>query len=105
MRSSLAPSANGSVDPACRGSTEHGSPQHHSQANPTQLHGNWEWEDLVDSLHFTLEAARLRAVEPYQVDQTLYARYLPALVSPTTRHPITIGMYLAELPLMALNED
>jgi hypothetical protein len=69
---------------------------------PTKLIGNWEWNDLVDALLFTLDSARLRAIEPYHIDQTRYARYLPALVSPTIRHPITIGMYLAELPLLAV---
>ncbi|MEE4111495.1 MAG: hypothetical protein V2I40_01690, partial [Desulfobacteraceae bacterium] len=44
---------------------------------PTRLTGNWEWADLVDALHYSLDAARLRAVEPYHVDQTHYARYLP----------------------------
>jgi hypothetical protein len=68
---------------------------------PTRLDGKWQWADLVDALHNTLDSARLRAVEPYQIDQTTYARYLPALLSPTTRHPITIGMYLAHLPLFA----
>jgi len=57
----------------------------------------------VDALHFSLDSARLRAVEPYQIDQTVYARYLPPLISPVTRHPITIGMYLADLPLLAVN--
>lgn len=71
---------------------------------PTTLTGNWQWRDLVDALHNTLDAARLRAMEPHQIDQTTYARYLPALLSPTTRHPITIGMYLAALPDLAVLE-
>ncbi len=79
-------------------------PQTFLLALPTKLTGNWTWQDLVDSLLFTLDAARLRAIEPYHIDQTLYARYLPGLVSPTTRHPITIGMYLAELPLLAATD-
>jgi hypothetical protein len=68
---------------------------------PAKLTGNWDWQDLVDALHHTLNAARLRAVEPYHIDQTVYARYLPPLMSPVTRHPITIGMYLNDLPLKA----
>lgn len=68
---------------------------------PTKLTGNWQWADIVDALHHTLDSARLRAIEPYHIDQTAYARYLPPLVSPVTRHPITIGMYLAELNLGA----
>jgi hypothetical protein len=74
-------------------------PQTMLLVTPAKLTGNWDWLDIVDALHDTLDTARLRAVEPYQIDQTLYARYLPPLVSPVTRYPITIAMYLADLPL------
>ena len=74
-------------------------PQTFLLVTPTTLTGNWQWLDIVDALHDSLDGARLRAVEPYQIDQTVYARYLPSLVSPVTRYPITIGMYLADLPL------
>ena len=77
-------------------------PQTMLLVTPTKLTGNWEWIDIVDALHHALDSARLRAVEPYHIDQTVYARYLPPLLSPVTRHPITMGMYLAELPLMAV---
>ena len=66
---------------------------------PASLEGNWQWQDIVDALHDTLDMAKLRAVEPHHIDQSLYARYLPPLVSPTTRYPITIGMYLSDLKL------
>lgn len=68
---------------------------------PTDFEGNWKWEDLVDALHFALDSARLRAVEPSQIDTTPYARYLPALISPAPRYPITMAMYIADLPLQA----
>jgi len=74
-------------------------PQTMLLVTPTKLTGNWVWQDIVDALHDSLDSARLRAVEPYQIDQTVYARYLPPLVSPVTRYPITIGMYLADLQL------
>jgi hypothetical protein len=70
---------------------------------PTELTGNWQWADLVDGVLHALDSARLRAVEPHHIDQTNYARYLPAVVSPTMLHPITIGIYLAELQLTAPN--
>ena len=76
-------------------------PQTMLLVTPSQLEGNWQWDDLVDALHFTLDSARIRAVEPAQVDKTPYARYLPALISPVTRHPITMAMYIADLPLKA----
>jgi len=79
-------------------------PQTMLLVTPTRLTGQWAWADIVDALHYTLDAARLRGVEPYQIDQTVYARYLPPLVSPIMRHPITMGMYLADLPLIAINQ-
>jgi hypothetical protein len=54
--------------------------------------GAWAWADIVDALHETLDAARLRAVEPDQLDDTAWARFLPAVVTATSLHPITIGM-------------
>jgi hypothetical protein len=63
---------------------------------PTQLTGNWRWDDLVDALTYTLESARLRAVEPSQIDTTPYARYLPATISAAVWRPVTIGMHIAD---------
>jgi hypothetical protein len=59
------------------------------------LRGAWQWKDLVDTLQETLDEARLRAVEPAHVDETVYARFLPAAVMAATRHPITIALNLA----------
>lgn len=59
------------------------------------LEGAWQWNDLVDAIRETLEEARLRAVEPTQVDDTPYARFLPATISAVTLHPITIMLNLA----------
>ena len=42
--------------------------------------GNWRWEDLVHTLHDTLELARNRIVEPDHLDDTLYAQLLPAVL-------------------------
>lgn len=58
--------------------------------------GGWQWEDLVASVRDTFDEARLRAVEPTQIDRTKYARFLPAVIMAATRHPITIGLNLAE---------
>jgi hypothetical protein len=54
--------------------------------------GAWDWADIVDALHETLEGARLRAVEPDQLDGTAWARFLPAVVTATALHPITIAI-------------
>jgi hypothetical protein len=58
---------------------------------PTQT-GAWAWADIVDALNETLDAARLRAVEPDHLEGTAWARLLPAIVTATTLHPITIAI-------------
>ncbi len=60
-------------------------------ATPPEFTGSWKWEDLVDALHDTLEMAKLRAVEPAQIDKTSYAAFLPAMMMAMTLHGISIS--------------
>jgi len=53
--------------------------------------GNWKWQDLIDTLHETLELAKKRGVEPEQLGDTSYAQLLPAIISAVTRHQTTIS--------------
>lgn len=62
---------------------------------PTDFRNGWQWADIVDALHETLDAAKQRAVEPVQIDATPYARFLPATISAVTLHPITIALNYA----------
>ncbi len=62
---------------------------------PADFTGQWQWQDLVDTLHDTLDLAKKRAIEPKQIDATAYARFLPALVSAFTVYPITASLNLA----------
>jgi hypothetical protein len=62
---------------------------------PPVINGIWEWADLVDTLHETLELAKRRAVEPDHIDSTPYARYVPATISAASFHPISIALNLA----------
>jgi hypothetical protein len=64
---------------------------------PSERTGAWAWADIVDALHETLDAARLRAVEPDRIDGTAWARFLPAIVTATTLHPITIAIDYARM--------
>lgn len=64
-------------------------------AVPPFINGKWEWADLVDTLHETLELARRRAVEPDHLSGTDYARFLPATITAVTMSPITIAMNYA----------
>ena len=56
--------------------------------------GNWQWDDLVAALNETLDLAKKRAVEPAQLDMTVYSRFLPATVTASTRSAITISSTL-----------
>ncbi len=62
---------------------------------PPDFTGSWSWQDLVDTLHETLDMARRRAVEPQHIDDTEYSRFLPAVVSSVTRRPLFHMLNLA----------
>ncbi|MCP4720543.1 MAG: hypothetical protein GY860_13895 [Desulfobacteraceae bacterium] len=54
-----------------------------------QLDENWQWGDLIAALNETLEEAKLRGVEPEQIDKTGYSAFLPATLSAFTVLPVT----------------
>ncbi|MQA95428.1 MAG: hypothetical protein GEV11_12545 [Streptosporangiales bacterium] len=62
---------------------------------PPARTGAWRSEDVVAALHETLALARSRAVEPTQIDDTVYAQLLPATVMAATASPITIATDLS----------
>lgn len=62
---------------------------------PSDFTGHWRWEDLVNTLHETLDMAKKRAVEPDHVDTTVYSRFLPPIVSLTSPLPLTATLNLA----------
>ena len=62
---------------------------------PSEFRQSWQWQDVVDSLHETLDMAKKRAIEPSHIDTTDYARFLPALVSAVAVYPITVALNLA----------
>lgn len=64
-------------------------------ALPANFTGQWQWQDLVDTLHETLDMARKRAIEPAHWNETEYARFLPAVISSVTRYPIMMTLDLA----------
>jgi hypothetical protein len=53
--------------------------------------GAWQWPDLVAAINETLDLAKKRAVEPAQIDPTIYSRFLPATVMANTTRAITIA--------------
>jgi hypothetical protein len=62
---------------------------------PSEFRQSWQWEDIVDTLNETLDMVKERAIEPSHIDETDYARFLPALVSAVTVRPITAVLNLA----------
>jgi hypothetical protein len=51
---------------------------------PASNNGEWQWNDLVDALHETLDLAKQRAVTPGQVENTGLGVFSPATVFPVT---------------------
>lgn len=70
-------------------------PQSLLLVTPATADGQWEWEDLVGAVEETLELAKKRTVEPAQIDETAYARFLPATVMAATLRGISIAAVLA----------
>lgn len=64
-------------------------------AMPSDFKGAWHWQDLVNTLHETLDMAKKRAIEPEHIDSTSYARFLPAVVSSMTVYPLTASLNFA----------
>lgn len=76
-------------------------PQSILLATPPQFTGAWNWSDLVATLHETLDMARLRAVEPHQLDREAISVFLPATILATTWRPITIAADLSMVNKLA----
>ncbi|GEM_PF-448858 len=73
-------------------------PQAMLLAMPSNFTGAWDWSDLVDSLHEALDLAKLRAIEPEHIENTIYAQFLPATVSTVTRYPfVTMDLNYATI--------
>lgn len=43
--------------------------------------GKWSWDDLAETLNDTLEMAKNRAVEPEQLEDTVFGQILPGLLT------------------------
>lgn len=64
-------------------------------AMPSDFKGAWQWQDLVNILHETLDMTKKRAIEPDNIDKWNYARFLPAVVSSMTVYPLTSSLNFA----------
>ena len=66
-------------------------PQAWLLALPSSFDGAWSWEELVGAVTETLDAAKLRALEPTHLDTTPYDALLPATHSAWTFPEISIS--------------
>lgn len=64
-------------------------------AVPPKLTGKWQWKDLIDTIHETMDMAKKRAVEPAQLETTAYAQFLPTTMMAVTLYLITLSTNLA----------
>lgn len=62
---------------------------------PSELSGNWNWEDLIGALENTLAMAKKRAVEPSMIDTSKFGQFLPSTLMAVTSNLITVSMNLA----------
>jgi hypothetical protein len=72
-------------------------PQTWLLVTPPRTDGAWRWSDLVGALEDTFALAKVRAVEPTQIDATPYARFLPATTSAVTLHGLSIAANYARV--------
>lgn len=78
-------------------------PQVILMAMPSQFKGGWEWNELMDAVNDTLNQAKKRAIEPQQIDQTVYTRFLPATMTSSTKYAITASLNYSLVNLINLN--
>jgi len=57
---------------------------------PARLEGNWQWNDLVDALAYTLDASKSRAIGPEQIETTPFTTFLPAVIGAESLFPYSI---------------
>jgi hypothetical protein len=69
-------------------------PQAMLLVTPTRARGTWQWDDLLGAVNETIELARIRGVEPAQLDETPYAIFLPATTTAVSTKQATISALL-----------
>ena len=66
-------------------------------AVPAQIKGNWEWDDLIQTILDTMQMARKRAVQPSAYQNTWLNQFLPALIAPIDSNRNTAGIDFGNL--------
>jgi len=66
-------------------------------ATPTNTRAPWRWSDLLGAVSEAFALAKLRAVEPTQIDSTPYASFLPATATASALRGISIAANFANV--------
>ncbi len=80
-------------------------PQAILMAVSPQIQGAWQWENLVETIRDTFHRAKMRAIEPDQLDTnvSMMNKFLPAVISEFSTGKNNISLDLALLlPIMAV---
>lgn len=80
-------------------------PQTMLLVTPSQLNGQWEWDDILGAMEETLAMAKKRAVEPSMIDSTKFGQFLPTTLMAVSSHWITVAMNLSLNNFPLLNEQ
>lgn len=79
-------------------------PQTMLLVTPTNIDGQWQWDDVIGAMEETVAMAKKRAVEPAMVDKTKYAQFLPTTITAVTKHWISVVLNLAVNNLATLRD-
>jgi hypothetical protein len=71
-------------------------PQTMLLCTPPAIKGNWDIEDVFESIKATMELAKARAVEPDHLDDTVLAQFLPATILFSPLYDTSVATNLAE---------
>lgn len=70
-----------------------------------EVTGAWTWDKLVGTLLDTFQRARMRAVEPEQIGDSIYGHLLPAILTPVASRPFaTISTDLVHQTAQAVQD-
>ena len=78
-------------------------PQAMLLVTPTDQREKWIWSDVVDALNDTLDFAKRRAVEPDQLHDMQYPRFLPAAIMAVTYGQLSISAAILD-PQLKVNQ-
>ncbi len=80
-------------------------PQSLLMAVPATLDGKWDYDELVDIIHETIDLAKLRALEPNHLMRSVGFQVLPAVMSELTRFNFSTNLKNNVIKRVAIAPD